>query len=103
MKLGLAIIVALGLCGLAVFLPLVLWRTYYKKSTGPALSTYTTVAFALMIGLGIFGFVLGFIGPLVLSPSSAQGPLLSIFTGPLGVVVGMITTWVWFYVRRNEA
>ena len=46
-------------------------------------------------GVGLVGFVLGFFGPLVLTPESNQGPLLGIFfTGPLGVVLGgVIGAW----------
>jgi len=40
---------------------------------------------------GLVGFIGGFFGPIVLQPSSPQGPLLGIFiTGPLGVVIGCV-------------
>jgi hypothetical protein len=40
---------------------------------------------------GAIGFALGFLGPMILDPSSGNGPLLGIFiTGPLGLVVGLI-------------
>jgi hypothetical protein len=38
---------------------------------------------------GVAGFSLGFFGPMLLDPSSGNGPLLGIFiTGPLGAVLG---------------
>ncbi len=41
--------------------------------------------------LGLVGFLVGFIGPMILSPESNQGPLLGIFiTGPIGVLGGLI-------------
>ena len=40
--------------------------------------------------LGVIGFVLGFHGPMILTPDANQGPLLGIFiTGPLGVLLGI--------------
>lgn len=41
--------------------------------------------------IGGICFALGFFGPMILSPSSNQGPLLGILiTGPLGTVFGFI-------------
>jgi uncharacterized membrane protein YeaQ/YmgE (transglycosylase-associated protein family) len=41
--------------------------------------------------VGGIGFLAGFIGPLIVTPGSNQGPLLGILvTGPLGVVVGTL-------------
>jgi hypothetical protein len=41
------------------------------------------------ISLGAVLFLVGFAGPILLTPKSPQGPLLGIFfTGPLGVVIG---------------
>ena len=41
--------------------------------------------------VGVIGFVLGFIGPIILSPDSNQGPLLGIFiTGPSSFLIGLI-------------
>ena len=56
----------------------------------------TVLGFALVVG-GI-AFLLGFIGPMIVTPDANQGPLLGIFiTGPLGVAVGL----VWGLVRRR--
>lgn len=41
--------------------------------------------------LGAVGFSLGFFGPMVLNPTSGNGPLLGIFiTGPGGFVLGLL-------------
>ena len=41
--------------------------------------------------LGGIGFIVGFIGPMVFTPESNQGPMLGIFiTGPLGAVLGAV-------------
>ena len=47
---------------------------------------------AAMAGIvGIVSFLSGFIGPLLLTPDSNQGPLLGIFvTGPLGAIAGAV-------------
>lgn len=47
--------------------------------------------------LGGFGFLSGFIGPMIFSPDANQGPLLGILiTGPLGVMAGV---FLWFLSR----
>ena len=39
--------------------------------------------------VGVVSFLVGFVGPILFSPDSPQGPLLGIFiTGPLGAVAG---------------
>lgn len=41
--------------------------------------------------VGAIGFAAGFFGPMLLAPSSGNGPLLGIFiTGPLGFVAGAV-------------
>lgn len=40
---------------------------------------------------GLAGFLGGFFGPIIFTPSANQGPLLGIFiTGPLGVFIGIL-------------
>ena len=42
------------------------------------------------ITVGLIGGLGGFIGPMLLTPESNQGPLLGIFfTGPLGFILGL--------------
>jgi hypothetical protein len=54
-------------------------------------------AFAGAIALGLVGFILGFFGPMILSPAAAQGPLMAFLTTPLGVLVGIFAGagYVW--------
>lgn len=53
--------------------------------------------------LGSTGFAAGFFGPLLLQPGSNQGPLLGIFfTGPLGVVGGLILGAIFSGMRRRQ-
>ncbi len=40
--------------------------------------------------VGGVGFVLGFVGPMLVTPEANQGPMLGIFiTGPLGFLIGL--------------
>ena len=52
--------------------------------------------------VGAVTFAIGFVGPMILDPSSGNGPLLGIFiTGPIGFVLGMV--WGWWLGRRDRA
>jgi hypothetical protein len=45
--------------------------------------------------LGAFGFLAGFVGPVIFTPEANQGPLLGIFiTGPLGFMLGLVVGFV---------
>jgi hypothetical protein len=59
---------------------------------------------ALLVGAlvtGGTGFALGFFGPMILSPSSNQGPLLGILiTGPAGLLAGAVIGAVLWLRRR---
>jgi hypothetical protein len=53
--------------------------------------------FTLLGGIivGGIGFVAGFVGPIIFTPESNQGPLLGIFiTGPLGFIVGALAGYL---------
>ncbi len=55
------------------------------------------IACGLKSGLvvGITGFILGFVGPMIVTPNANQGPLLGIFiTGPAGFIIGSIIGFV---------
>ena len=63
---------------------------------------------AIMVGALVSGgiaFSIGFFGPVILLPSSNQGPLVGIFiTGPLGFLIGGIGGAVyWCACRSDEA
>jgi hypothetical protein len=48
-------------------------------------------AFVGALVTGGIGFAAGFFGPMILDPSSPQGPLVGLFvTGPLGLLAGAI-------------
>ena len=68
---------------------LALWVWKREKLIG--LLSFTVGAIGSVGGLAILGFAAGFFGPIILAPSSNQGPLLGIFfTGPGGAIVGAI-------------
>ena len=52
--------------------------------------------------LGAIGLALGFFGPMILDPTSGNGPLLGIFiTGPGGFVAGLL--WgAWVKLSRKD-
>ena len=53
--------------------------------------------------VGTLGFIVGFFGPMIFSPSANQGPLLGIFfTGPLGVVIGLVGGLIYAATRPKE-
>ena len=59
-----------------------------------------SMVYGLVIG-GV-GFVLGFIGPLIITPEANQGPLLGIFiTGPLGFLIGITIGIVVGLIKEN--
>ena len=72
-------------------IPLVaLWAIVrYGPIRSPWWRHETPIGFALCIG-GL-SFLIGFLGPIILTPEANQGPLLGIFiTGPAGLLVGLI-------------
>lgn len=53
--------------------------------------------------LGLIGFTGGFFGPMIFTPEANQGPMLGIFfTGPAGLVLGLLIGAVVGWCRRNE-
>jgi len=64
-------------------------RTY--SEVDPRLQPRIPTALRWGLYTGALGFVLGFAGPLILTPGANQGPLLGIcFTGPFGFMAGCI-------------
>jgi hypothetical protein len=56
------------------------------------------------LGTGGVGFAGGFFGPIILTPSANQGPLLGLFvTGPLGVVLGAVGGAIYWLVWGRRA
>ena len=53
---------------------------------------------------GGIGFSAGFLGPLLFTPGSNQGPLLGIFlTGPLGFLLGAFGGAIYWFARGRPA
>lgn len=62
------------------------------------------VKFSLRVSLivGIIGFLAGFIGPIIFTPDSNQGPLLGLFiTGPAGLLAGFYTGMIISFLERD--
>ena len=93
--------------GMAIGLPVALaaalcwWYALRGHRTGSrALMRYTVICGAIIGGIG---FVAGFIGPMIVTPSANQGPLLGIFfTGPLGFVAGALGGLVYGLSARGR-
>jgi hypothetical protein len=66
------------------------WRLIFRGALRPA------------VIVGGIAFLLGFVGPMVVTPESNQGPMLGIFiTGPLGFLVGLIWGMVAGWLRSR--
>ena len=51
---------------------------------------------------GLAGFMAGYVGPIIFTPQSNQGPLLGIFiTGPGGLLLGAAAGLVWSLWNRR--
>ena len=62
----------------AVYLAYSVWKkTGVNKNTKATLGTYILTG---ALGLGVFGFLIGFIGPLIFMPGANQGPLLGVLS-----------------------
>lgn len=71
----------------------------WKKLRGISNSLATYIFMGGVI-TGSIAFILGFVGPIIISPSSNQGPLLGIFiTGPLGFLVGLIGGGIFWQIK----
>jgi uncharacterized membrane protein len=92
------LIPAFLLLPVGILLPYVLITRLNNASDTPSLATYLVRVFAFSLGVGLVGFLGGFLGTIIFAPQANPGPLLGIFiTGPLGVVLGVILSWVWLY------
>lgn len=79
----------------ALSVAILVWKKTKKLSN--SLSNYVVMGGII---LGSIGFLAGFIGPIILSPSSNQGPLLGIFvTGPISFLVGLLGGGVYWLIK----
>ena len=84
---------------ISIFIGYFLW-----KKIGSVSNDFVRYIFMGGVITGSIGFILGFIGPIILTPSSNQGPLLGIFiTGPIGFLAGLIAGGIYWLVSvRNK-
>lgn len=84
----------------AILVALVTWR---GLANGMPNSPIALAALGAVV-VGLAGFLLGFIGPMILAPGANQGPMLGIFiTGPLGVLAGAVGGFLLGLKRRESA
>ncbi len=83
---------------IGVLIAIVLWR-----KIGNISNTLPACIIAGGITFGLIGFILGFFGPIILDPSTVQGPFLGIFlTGPAGVLIGLLLGGVYWYPKVKK-
>jgi len=82
----------------SIIASLFIWKKMDKMSN--ELSTYIILGGII---LGSTGFIIGFVAPIIFTPSSNQGPLLGIFiTGPIGFLIGLIGGGLyWFFKVKS--
>ena len=79
----------------ALSVAILVWKKTTKLSN--SLSNYVVMGGII---LGSIGFLLGFIGPIIFTPSSNQGPLLGIFvTGPISFIVGLLGGGIYWFIK----
>jgi hypothetical protein len=75
-----------------------IWKTTLRISQG-------LIHYIIMGGIiiGSIGFISGFLGPMIFSPSSNLGPLLGIFiTGPIGFLIGLVGGGIYWWVKMKK-
>lgn len=86
---------------LASYIAYVVWKK--TSSTNSSKSTLGTYILTGALGLGLFGFLVGFIGPIIFMPGANQGPLLGILiTGPGGLVLGAIGGLIFGLIKKHK-
>ncbi|RAI90028.1 hypothetical protein [Algoriphagus yeomjeoni] len=72
-----------------------------KENKKPSQGSYILAG---ALGVGVAGFILGFFGPLILTPEANQGPLLGILiTGPAGIAIGAIGGSIYWEIKKRKA
>ena len=79
----------------------ILVARYVWVQTQPVRAGLARSVFLGAVVTGAVAFTMGFFGPIILTPSANQGPLLGIFiTGPLGFVLGAVGGAIYWFVRK---
>jgi hypothetical protein len=71
------------------------WKQTGKVSNG-------LLKYIIMGGIitGSIGFIIGFFGPIIFTPSANLGPLFGIFiTGPIGFVIGLVGGGIYWHIK----
>ena len=80
---------------IAIIIGIIVWKQTGTISNG-------LLKYVIMGGIiiGSIGFIIGFFGPIIFSPSSNQGPLLGIFiTGPIGFLIGLVGGGIYWLTK----
>ena len=73
------------------------WKLVAGEKTGAAVAV---ISGALILG-GLF-FTVGFLGPMVISKDTSQGPMIGLFiAAPLGVIMGAIGGYYIYASKQN--
>jgi hypothetical protein len=83
---------------IAILIGIFLWKKLGKSNSSLPI-------YILMGGIiiGSIGFIIGFIGPIILTPSSNQGPLLGLlYTGPIGFILGLIGGGIYWQIKQRR-
>jgi hypothetical protein len=74
---------------------------WVHMTSRPATLTQSILLSALLTGAG--AFAAGFFGPILLTPTANQGPLLGLFiTGPLGFILGALGGGIYWLARDRR-
>lgn len=72
------------------------WKLVAGEKMGVGVSV---ICGALM--LGGLGFIIGFLGPMIVAKDTSQGPLVGVFmTAPLGIILGAIGGYIFATKQR---
>lgn len=78
------------------------WFVYRKQGEGRMNLVTSAILGSLLTGAACF--IAGFVGPMLFMPGNNMGPMLGIFyTGPAGLVLGIIAGIYYWKTKREEA
>ena len=84
---------------MAVIIGVFIWKQ--TRAFSNELSKYIIIGGFI---IGSIGFIVGFFGPIIFSPSSNQGPLLGIFiTGPIGFLLGLVGGGIYWRIKKKDS